>query len=72
MQVNNYIIIFNEIIKYYVQVNKTYKYNVVIAGILIHGFQSPNTNCKEVLDVRHDIYFEAIYWFLNILTIRDD
>ena len=29
-----YIIIFNEIMKYRVKVNKTYKYNVVIAGIL--------------------------------------
>ena len=33
MQVN-YIIIFNEMMKYNVKVNKTYKYNAVIAGIL--------------------------------------
>ena len=34
MQVN-YIIIFNEIMKYNVKLSKTYKYNVVTAGICV-------------------------------------
>ena len=34
MQVN-YIILFNEIMKYNVKLNKTYKYNVVTAGIFL-------------------------------------
>ena len=76
-----YFIIFNEIMKYIVKINKTYRYNVVIAGILFYDHLNKFKYCNGAKFALKcfalestTLYFQrdSAYNFMHIHTMKTE